>query len=314
MMPVITGTKISKDVLFTYILKDIDIFIPPYSITGLIGASGSGKSTLLRILSLFDEKYSGKLYFGSDQDPVKIKRGIGFVNQFDILNPNLDVLNTLMYSWKIRNSRDHSKREAERKILGLLDRFNIADRKNISLKRLSGGERKRVHIINELLAGPGMLFLDEPLSGLDPANSLVIVKFLQEFAKEGNIVVMTTHSIESIDFVNDLFFLHKGRLIFYGGPKQILDYFKAGSISQCYEKVLKNKPEFLLKHFQRSENFRRLKALIRSGDFHPGTGPAEVKKIDKTFDGGIDRNKAKDHSVDKEFNSLIAELKGKKNE
>lgn len=320
----LAGKNITKRIFFKRILSNIDVHVPSGEITGLIGPSGSGKSTLLRILAFFDRRFEGDVYLSNSNINIDAKsdmntcenelmKSMGYVNQQDILNKNLDVFSTLYYSYRIRKPSDERRGEIKEYISNLLKRFNIADKTGNSLRTLSGGERKRVHIINELLAEPAVLFLDEPLSGLDPANSAEIVKFLRGYAKNGNIVLMTTHSAESIGYLDKVFFLSRGHLIYYGPPDGIFEHFKVNSLAESYQKILKHKPEFLNDMFLRSKHYNALKSYME-GTFSPVClkGDFDNKDIDynplATIKGNNHRE-SRGFSVDDEFSKLISKIR-----
>lgn len=303
----IIGKSITKKVITKTILKDINVFLPGGGITGLIGASGSGKSTLLRILALLDNRFSGEISYNLNINRDHYMKRIGYVHQFDILNPNLDVWTVLYYSYRIRNSKKVSDDTIKENILSYLKRFNISEKLYSRLCRLSGGERKRVHIINELLANPFILFLDEPLSGLDPANSYIITKFLREYARQGNIVVMTTHSTESIDYLNKLYFLSGGHLVFYGKPDEILDYFKTDNLAQTYQKTIRQKDEFLLRKFKGSSYYRDLMRYINGSNYQ--AMDIDGLPYQKSDDSECDRTKKDSSSINDEYSKLLRKIK-----
>ncbi len=309
----ITGKDIGKRVMFKPILDSVDVFINHGEVTGLIGMSGSGKTTLLKILSLFDSKYSGKLRFIPLEKEDNILRMIGYVNQSDILNPNLEVLDTLKYTYSIRNNKEDP--DSADIIMDLLEMFNMKDRVYHKLKKLSGGERKRVHIINELIALPVLLFLDEPLSGLDPANADRILMFLRDYAGKGNTVVMTTHSTDSIEHLDRIFFLNRGKLIFYGKPAEIPDYFGVEDISESYRKISRQNPDFLRRMFQKSDACRKLKSFLDITAEYPADTAVKDKLRNSETDAFACRDEnRKDDSIDEEYRKIISSIVNGKEE
>ncbi len=305
-MSSIIGKKISKRVFFKFLLRDIDIYIHSGEITGLLGPSGSGKSTLLKVLSLIDTEFSGDLIHSGFDRRTDISRSMGYVNQSDILNPGLSVIDTLYYSYRIRNHVKQGNEQVIKEIKDLIKSFNLETRMHARLKNLSGGERKRVHIINELLSAPSFLFLDEPLSGLDPANADRIIRFLQKYAKNGNTVVMTTHSMDSMDYLHKVYYLSRGRLIFYGKTEEIAQHFSSNSISESYKKVIRQNPEFLVKLFQKSSGYKQLNSLI------DGFEPYKLQQNPMKVIQGCDKEIHKGNSIDEEFRNIIDRIRDKK--
>jgi len=113
------------------------------------------------------------------------------------------------------------------------------------IKKLSGGQRKRVNLGIELLTSPPLLFLDEPTSGLDPALEERMMKLFHKLSREGRTVIVSTHIMESLHVLDLVAILHKGWLVFYGPPDLALNSFKVQEFADIYNKLMKFAPEEL---------------------------------------------------------------------
>ena len=120
---------------------------------------------------------------------------------------------------RLRLSRDVSKKEINQTINEVLDVTGLAERRNVRIDQLSGGQRKRVSMAVELITRPSVIFLDEPTSGLDPATEEKIMKLFRQIAESGRTVIMTTHAMENVKLFDKIVILMRGRL-FYGTPKR----------------------------------------------------------------------------------------------
>jgi len=312
-MVCIRACGITRKLLFKVLLHKVPFWADSGQLVALIGPSGSGKTTLLNILALLDSRYRGSLFLdNTDAHSREIRRfwpAIGYVHQFAVLHPGLKVVDTLYYTYCLRQGKDRSKREILRQVQAFLQHFAMADKAGQRLRNLSGGERRRVHIINELLAGPNVLFLDEPLSGLDPANSRVIMKLLAYLAKGGKTVVFTTHSSDSLAFCEHLFFLHKGSLVFWGSPERMYGYFNSQTVPGCYEKVLAGDRAYLAGRFRQTAPYRRLLGHIaRPARTAAVTAPGQAAGQDRRPQ---QEKKRRQPGVDEEFNNLLNDLKGR---
>ena len=114
--------------------------------------------------------------------------------------------------------------------------FGLSERMQNPVKTLSGGECRRAALAHELMGNPGLIVLDEPLSGLDPYNSKILCTHLKQLAFLGHTVILTTHSYEALEIANKVLVLHQGEQAFYGSPEEAYRFFE----SDDPEKILAN--------------------------------------------------------------------------
>ncbi|CAI9088558.1 OLC1v1022909C2 [Oldenlandia corymbosa var. corymbosa] len=207
----------------------------PGEMLAMLGPSGSGKTTLLTTLGgRLGGNLSGNITYNGKPFSTVIKRNTGFVTQDDVLYPHLTVTETLVYTALLRLPNTFTKQEkvahAEAVIaqLGLTKcKTSIIGSRNV--RGISGGERKRVSIGQEMLINPSLLLLDEPTSGLDSTTAQKIVSTLWEFAIGGRTVVMTIHQPSSRIFhmFHKVLLLSEGNPIYFGKGADAMDYFSA---------------------------------------------------------------------------------------
>ena len=222
------------------LLDDVSLAIQPNEFVGLLGPSGAGKSTLMDALNGMRPPTAGSvlinnLDFYSNLD--SLKQGIGYVPQDDIIHRQLTVYRTLYYVAKLRLSGDVSGAEIDQIINEVLDVTGLAERRDVLVSELSGGQRKRVSIAVELITKPSVIFLDEPTSGLDPATEDKIMKLFRRIAESGRTVILTTHAMENIRLFDKIVILMRGKLVFYGTPNEALKYLGASSFKELYDKL-----------------------------------------------------------------------------
>ncbi|XP_026413964.1 ABC transporter G family member 22-like isoform X4 [Papaver somniferum] len=218
-----------------------------------MGPSGSGKTTLLNLLGgrLRDPLTTGGSIFYNDQPYSKsLKRRIGYVTQDDVLFPHLTVRETLTYAALLRLPKTLSKQEKEERAMDVICELGLERCQDTMIggsfvRGVSGGERKRVCIGNEIIINPSLLLLDEPTSGLDSTTALRIVQMLHDIAEAGKTVVTTIHQPSSRLFhkFDKLILLGKGSLLYYGKASEAMDYF---SSIGCSPLIAMNPAEFLL--------------------------------------------------------------------
>ncbi|XP_010262410.1 PREDICTED: ABC transporter G family member 21-like [Nelumbo nucifera] len=234
------------------ILNGVTGVVQPGDLLAMLGPSGSGKTTLLTALAgRLPGKFSGSITYNGHTFSGSIKRKIGFVSQDDVLYPHLTVLETLTYAALLRLpnklTREEKVEQAELVIVELgLTRCRNSVVGGPLLRGVSGGERKRVSIGQEMLVNPSLLLLDEPTSGLDSTTAQRIVTTLQGLARSGRTVVATIHQPSSrlYRMFDKLVVLSDGCPIYSGSASRALEYFV--SIGYMPGVNLVNPADFLL--------------------------------------------------------------------
>ncbi|XP_015951257.1 ABC transporter G family member 22 isoform X2 [Arachis duranensis] len=234
------------------ILNGISGCVNPGEVLALMGPSGSGKTTLLNLLGarICHSTISGSITYNDQSYSKFLKSRIGFVTQDDVLFPHLTVKETLTYAARLRLPKTCTKEQKEKRALDVIYELGLERCQDTMIggsfvRGVSGGERKRVCIGNEIIINPSLLFLDEPTSGLDSTTALRIVQMLQDIAEAGKTVVTTIHQPSSRLFhkFDKLILLGKGSLLYFGKASEAMNYFQ--SIG-CSPLISMNPAEFLL--------------------------------------------------------------------
>lgn len=219
------------------ILNGITGMVSPGEMLAMLGPSGSGKTTLLTALGgrLVTGKLSGTITYNGQPFSSVMKRRTGFVAQDDVLYPHLTVRETLAFTALLRLPSSLSRAEKvghAEKVMGELELARVANTMigGRLVRGVSGGERKRVSIAQELLVNPSLLLLDEPTSGLDSTTAARIVTKLRRLAAEGGRTVVTTihqPSTRLYRMFDKVVLLSEGSPIYYGRASDALDYFSS---------------------------------------------------------------------------------------
>lgn len=226
------------------VLKLIDFDAHPGELVGVLGPSGSGKSTLLFAMSGMRKPTEGTVHWeGEDlyENFEELKRTVGFVPQDDVVPTALKVERVLEYAAELRLA-DEPPEVRRGRVDGVIHALGLAERRNLRVSKLSGGQRKRVSVAVELLARPRLLFADEPTSGLDPALERSLTQNLKNLADDGSTIIVTTHIMTSLDLFDKLAVIVAGRLAYFGPPSQIKEYFGVSDFAQIYTALEKGKP------------------------------------------------------------------------
>jgi osmoprotectant transport system ATP-binding protein len=212
----------------TVAVQALDLTIERGELVVLVGPSGCGKSTTLKMINRLIEPTTGTIEIGGEdvtrKDPVKLRRGIGYVIQQVGLFPHQKIVNNVMTVPLLYGESRATARVRARELLEMvgLDPATYSDRYP---HQLSGGQRQRVGVARALAADPPVLLMDEPFGAVDP---VVRVRLQDEFLRLqrdlGKTVVLVTHDIDEAVRMGDrvAVFAAGGRLAQYATPVQLL--------------------------------------------------------------------------------------------
>lgn len=202
------------------VLYDINLSIST-GMFGLLGRNGAGKTTLMKTLVTLLPTNEGEIRMnGIDiHDQKKIRSIIGFLPQEFSMYGNMTAYQALDY---LAVLSELDKRTRRTRINALLDQVNLTIHKNVKVKAMSGGMKRRLGIAQALLNDPKILVVDEPTAGLDPEERLRFRNLLAEVS-ENKIVLLSTHIAGDIEATaENVAILEQGRIIFSDSIEQLL--------------------------------------------------------------------------------------------
>ena len=194
------------------VLRGVNLSVPPGTIFALLGSNGAGKTTAVRILSTLLKADGGTATIsGYDvaTQPANVRESISLTGQFAAVDEILTGRENLVLVAQLRRLKD-PRGIAD----GLLARFALTDAAGRKVAAYSGGMRRRLDIAMSLIGNPPVLFLDEPTTGLDPQSRIEVWKTVQELARQGTTVLLTTQYLDEAEQLADrIAILHEGRII-----------------------------------------------------------------------------------------------------
>jgi polar amino acid transport system ATP-binding protein len=225
------------------VLRGIDLTVAEHEVVALIGASGSGKSTLLRCINLLEEIDAGRIVIEGEEitargvDVDRVRRRIGIVFQAFNLFPHMTVLGNVTLA--PRKVLRRSRADADERGMALLERFDLADKRDEYPDRLSGGQQQRAAIVRALAMQPDILLLDEITAALDPELVAEVLDVIRELATEGMTLVLATHEMGfARDVADRVCFLDGGVILEQGPPAVLLAHPREPRTQQFLQRII----------------------------------------------------------------------------
>src|SRR5260370_649171 len=192
------------------------------TITGLLGRNGAGKTTTIRMITGIFYPDSGSIQW-PDGDGRNPQDRIGYLPEERGLYRQMKIVEQLLFLAEIKDRRG---RDVVRSIDRWLERFELTDKRNAKVEELSKGNQQKVQLIGALLHDPDLIVLDEPQSGLDPVNMVLVRNLLRDLKEEGKTILLSTHMMGEADrMAADIVLVHQGKVVL-SGP---LDFVRASA-------------------------------------------------------------------------------------
>jgi ABC-2 type transport system ATP-binding protein len=217
--PVIRVDHVSKRFDTTEALTDVSLAVGAGEIFGLLGPNGAGKTTLIRtILDLIKPDTGRVEVFGRPFERADRDR-IGYLPEERGLYQRQKVGAVLEYLGTLKGMTPaHARTEAAR----WLARFDLSDHAARKVEQLSKGNQQKVQICATLIAGPAIVCLDEPLSGLDPVSARTVLRVIRDCADQGRTVLLSTQQMNTVEALcARVFMIARGRRVLYGTLAEI---------------------------------------------------------------------------------------------
>ncbi|WP_067972693.1 ATP-binding cassette domain-containing protein [Nocardiopsis trehalosi] len=218
----ITATGLRKSYRDHVVLDGVDLDIPTGTIFSLLGPNGAGKTTMVKILSTLIGADGGRAsVLGHDlaRDPDAVRAAIGVTGQYSAVDGLLTGEENLMLMARLRRL---GRAPARRRTAELLERFDLVDAARKPASTYSGGMRRRLDLAMTLVGDPGLIFLDEPTTGLDPRSRRGMWEIIRDLVAGGVTVFLTTQYLEEADQLADrIAVLDRGRFVAEGTAAEL---------------------------------------------------------------------------------------------
>lgn len=219
-------------------VDNINLEVRPGEIMGFLGPNGAGKTTTVKLSTGMLIPTSGKAMvagFDISKEPIEVKKRIGYVPETGALFESLSAWEYL----ELMTELHHMDRSlAQRKIDEFLTIFGLADEKDHHLSSFSKGMKQKVLLAAAFLHNPEVLFLDEPLNGLDANTALIIKELLKKMAAQGKTIMFCSHILEVVERIcTRIAIIDSGRIVADGSPAEILRETSKPTLEEAFTKL-----------------------------------------------------------------------------
>ncbi|HEX4679816.1 MAG TPA: ATP-binding cassette domain-containing protein [Gaiellaceae bacterium] len=220
--PMIVSRGLGKSYGSNVALAGVDLVVSQGTILCLLGRNGAGKTTLVRILATLLAPDTGWAQIAGIEirrDAARVRQLIGLAGQFAAVDDGLSGRENLelvagLYGLHRRDARARSQE--------VLERLGLAQVGNQLVRTYSGGMRRRLDLGASLVGKPAVLIMDEPTTGLDPANRIELWKLIEDLVRDGTTMLLTTQYLEEADRLADqIVVIERGRVIAGGTPDEL---------------------------------------------------------------------------------------------
>jgi len=198
-------------------------------ILGFLGPNGAGKTTTMRILTCYLPPTEGSAKvagFDVFEDPIEVKRRVGYIPETPPLYPDMDVATFLDFCAKIKGLPAASRKA---KIDEAVQKTRVEDVRHKLIGRLSKGYRQRVGLAQAILSNPDVLILDEPTAGLDPKQIIETRELIKALGGE-HTIVLSTHILPEVSMTcSRVVIINKGRVVAEGTPDELMQRLKGAA-------------------------------------------------------------------------------------
>lgn len=238
MESIITIRNLNKSYGAKQVLRDINLDIHKGEIIGYIGPNGAGKSTTVKIMLGLVGEYTGEIkIFNQDisNGEIDYKKKIGYVPETADIYENLTAREYLTFIGELYGME---YRVANEKAEKLMDLFGIKDVYDARMSSYSKGMKQKALIISALINNPDVLFLDEPLSGMDANSVMVFKEVLAELAKRGKTIFYSSHIMEVVEKISSrIILINNGAIVADGSFEDIKGRSMEGSLEEIFNQL-----------------------------------------------------------------------------
>ncbi len=200
------------------VLKGVSFEAEGGKALGLLGRNGAGKTTTIRIIMNVFSPDSGEVLLNSKPFEAE-KHKIGYLPEERGLYPKKEIMPQLIYFAQLSGM---SRQQAKKNATELLQKLNMTEYAGKRLDTLSKGNQQKIQLAATLVTDPEIVILDEPFSGLDPVNAMLLKDLIRELISNGRIVIFSSHQMNYIEeFCDEIAIINGGKIVAGGSIREI---------------------------------------------------------------------------------------------
>ncbi|MDI6803165.1 MAG: ATP-binding cassette domain-containing protein [Bacteroidota bacterium] len=224
----LTVKNIRKEFSTVVAVDDVSFEVKRGEVFGLLGPNGAGKTTTIRTILNIIQPNRGDILFDGKPFDGAIRNKLGYLPEERGLYKKNKLLNTIIYFATLKGVPQTEARKRAYDWLKRLDLLAYADRK---VEELSKGNQQKVQFIIAILHNPELIILDEPFSGLDPVNQIVLKDLFMEMKDKGKAIIFSTHMMEQAEKLSDkICLINHGRVVIEGKLSEVKSRFGKNTV------------------------------------------------------------------------------------
>lgn len=222
-------------------VKHLSLTIDKPGVYGLLGTNGAGKTTTIRMILGIIKRTSGTITWNG-KEVTRENVNFGYMPEERGVYPKTKIFDQLMYFARLKGMKVKDATEA---IDYWLKRLDMEEYRNMLAEKLSKGNQQKIQFIIAVMNDPELIVLDEPFSGLDPVNTEMLSKVVEELVNKDKYIIMSSHQMSSIEeFCSNLTILNRGNTVLQGNLEEIKESYPSEKIEiiskDNIEDIIKN--------------------------------------------------------------------------
>ena len=215
-----------------YAVNNMSFKVEKGDVYGFLGPNGAGKTTTIRMIMGIIHPDNGSINLNGNDINALGRQNLGYLPEDRGLYQKQRIEEILHYFGSLRGLQ---KLDAKKKSSTWLDRFGLLDQGGRKVEELSKGNQQKIQFILSLLHDPDLIILDEPFTGLDPLNQILLKEIIQEKQDEGKTIIFSTHQMEQVErLCNNICLIDSGSIVVEGALKEIRKKHSSDAVEVRY--------------------------------------------------------------------------------
>jgi ABC-2 type transport system ATP-binding protein len=232
-MPVVELAGVTKAYENKVAVNNLSLSIEPGQMFGLLGPNGAGKTSSIRMMMGITVPDSGRVNLFDEPFARKSLERVGYLPEERGLYKKMKVLDQLVFFGQLHGLETE---EARRRAVDWAERMEIADSLHKKTEELSKGMQQKIQLIATLLHDPGLIVMDEPFSGLDPINAVLVEQTLLDLKAKGKAILFSTHRMDQVEKLCDaICLISNGEAVLAGNLREIKSRYERNHVIVEFE-------------------------------------------------------------------------------